>query len=56
MLAEAGFVEGRILGWTGTPCIKPPREVASGAALAVYANPDGLPFSVAGSLSQEGTG
>jgi lactoylglutathione lyase len=33
----------------GTPCIQPPTEDAFGAALAVYADPDGLPFSVAGS-------
>ena len=40
----------------GTLCIQPPTEDASGAKLAVYADPDGLPFSVAGSLSLEGTG
>ena len=34
----------------GTPCIQPPTEDAFGATLAVYADPDGLPFSVAGSL------
>jgi catechol 2,3-dioxygenase-like lactoylglutathione lyase family enzyme len=33
----------------GTPCIQPPTEDASGGKLAVYADPDGLPFSVAGS-------
>jgi lactoylglutathione lyase len=33
----------------GTFCIQPPTEDASGAKLAVYADPDGLPFSVAGS-------
>ena len=33
----------------GTLCIQPPTEDASGAKLAVYADPDGLPFSVAGS-------
>ena len=33
----------------GTPCIQPPTEDAFGATLAVYADPDGLPFSVAGS-------
>ncbi len=33
----------------GTPCIQPPTEDACGAKLAVYADPDGLPFSVAGS-------
>ena len=32
----------------GTPCIQPPTEYASGAKLAVYADPDGLPFSVTG--------
>ena len=31
----------------GTPCIQPPKEGASGAKFAVYADPDGLPFSVA---------
>jgi hypothetical protein len=36
----------------GTPCIQPPTEDAFGAALAVYADPDGLPFSVAGSLKE----
>ncbi len=36
----------------GTPCIQPPTEDASGAKLAVYADPDGLPFSVAGSLKE----
>ena len=30
----------------GTLCIQPPTEDASGAKLAVYADPDGLPFSV----------
>jgi catechol 2,3-dioxygenase-like lactoylglutathione lyase family enzyme len=33
----------------GTLCIQPPTEGAFGAKLAVYADPDGLPFSVAGS-------
>ncbi len=37
----------------GTLCIEPPREEAFGAKLAVYADPDGLPFSVAGSLKKE---
>jgi lactoylglutathione lyase len=37
----------------GTLCIQPPTEDASGAKLAVYADPDGLPFSVAGSLTKE---
>jgi lactoylglutathione lyase len=37
----------------GTPCIQPPREDAFGAKVAVYADPDGLPFSVAGSLKKE---
>jgi lactoylglutathione lyase len=36
----------------GTPCIQPPTEDASGAKLAVYADPDGLPFSVAGSRKE----
>jgi lactoylglutathione lyase len=36
----------------GTPCIQPPTEDASGAKFAVYADPDGLPFSVAGSLKE----
>ena len=36
----------------GTLCIQPPTEDASGAKLAVYADPDGLPFSVAGSLKK----
>jgi lactoylglutathione lyase len=36
----------------GTPCIQPPTEDAFGAKLAVYADPDGLPFSVAGSLTK----
>ena len=36
----------------GTPCIQPPTEYASGAKLAVYADPDGLPFSVAGSRTR----
>ncbi len=40
----------------GTPCIQPPREDAFGAKLAVYADPDGLPFSVSGSLTKEPTG
>jgi uncharacterized glyoxalase superfamily protein PhnB len=39
----------------GTLCIQPPTEDAFGAKLAVYADPDGLPFSVAGS-SKEGRG
>jgi lactoylglutathione lyase len=33
----------------GTFCIQPPTE-AFGAKLAVYADPDGLPFSVAGTV------
>jgi hypothetical protein len=33
----------------GTPCIQPPTEDASGAKVAVDADPDGLPFSVAAS-------
>ncbi len=33
----------------GRLCIQPPTEDASGGKLAVYADPDGLPFSVAGS-------
>ena len=37
----------------GTLCIQPPTEDAFGAKLAVYADPDGLPFSVAGSLTKE---
>jgi len=37
----------------GTLCIQPPTEEASGAKLAVYADPDGLPFSVAGRLKKE---
>ena len=36
----------------GTPCIQPPTEDASGGKLAVYADPDGLPFSVAGSRKE----
>lgn len=36
----------------GTLCIQPPTEDASGVKLAVYADPDGLPFSVAGSLKE----
>ncbi len=36
----------------GTLCIQPPTADASGATLAVYADPDGLPFSVAGSLTK----
>jgi catechol 2,3-dioxygenase-like lactoylglutathione lyase family enzyme len=36
----------------GTLCIQPPSEDASGAKFAVYADPDGLPFSVAGSLKE----
>ncbi len=39
----------------GTLCIQPPTEDAFGATLAVYADPDGLPFSVAGSLTNEPT-
>jgi catechol 2,3-dioxygenase-like lactoylglutathione lyase family enzyme len=31
----------------GTLCIQPPTQDAFGAKLAVYADPDGLPFSVA---------
>jgi hypothetical protein len=30
-----------------TLCIQPPTQDAFGATLAVYADPDGLPFSVA---------
>ena len=33
----------------GTLCIQPPTDDASGAKVAVYADPDGLPFSVAAS-------
>jgi lactoylglutathione lyase len=36
----------------GTPCLQPSTEDTSGAQLAVYADPDGLPFSVAGSLTK----
>jgi lactoylglutathione lyase len=36
----------------GTLCLQPPKEEAFGATLAVYADPDGLPFSVAGSLKE----
>jgi len=36
----------------GTLCIQPPTEGAFGAKLAVYADPDGLPFSVARSLTK----
>jgi lactoylglutathione lyase len=36
----------------GTLCILPPTEDEFGAKLAVYADPDGLPFSVAGSLKK----
>ena len=39
----------------GTLCIQPPTEDAFGAKLAVYEDPDGLPFSVAGK-THEGTG
>lgn len=39
----------------GTLCIQPPTEDAFGAKVAVYADPDGLPFSVAGSF-KEGRG
>jgi hypothetical protein len=34
----------------GTLCIQPPTEDAFGATLAVYADPDGPPFSAAASL------
>jgi len=34
----------------GTLCIQPPTEEAFGDKLAVYADPDGLPFSVTGGL------
>jgi lactoylglutathione lyase len=37
----------------GTPCIQPPTADASGGTLAVYADPDGLPFSVAGTLKEQ---
>jgi lactoylglutathione lyase len=37
----------------GTLCIQPPTADAFGATLAVYADPDGLPFSVVGSLTKE---
>ncbi len=37
----------------GTLCIQPPTEDAFGAKLAVYADPDGLPFSVAGNVKQK---
>ena len=37
----------------GTLCLQPPTEDACGTKLAVYADPDGLPFSVAGSLTKE---
>jgi lactoylglutathione lyase len=43
-----------MVAW-GTLCIQPPTEVAFGAELAIYADPDGLPFSVAGSLKKEAT-
>jgi len=36
----------------GTLYIQPPTEGAFGAKLAVYADPDGLPFSVARSLTK----
>jgi lactoylglutathione lyase len=36
----------------GTPCIQPPRQEPGGAKVAVYADPDGLPFTVAGSLTK----
>ena len=36
----------------GVLCIQPPTEGAFGAKLAVYADPDGLPFSVAGSRTR----
>lgn len=35
----------------GTLCIQPPTADASGTKVAVYADPDGLPFSVAASLT-----
>jgi lactoylglutathione lyase len=37
----------------GTPCLQSPTEDAFGTTLAVYEDPDGLPFSVAGSLKKE---
>jgi len=37
----------------GTLCIQPPTADAFGDKLAVYADPDGLPFSVLGSLTKE---
>jgi len=36
----------------GTLCIQPPTEDAFWAKVAVYADPDGLPFSVAGCLKE----
>jgi uncharacterized glyoxalase superfamily protein PhnB len=36
----------------GTLCIQPPTEDAFGTKLAVYADPDGLPFSVAERLKK----
>jgi lactoylglutathione lyase len=36
----------------GVLCIQPPTEDAFGAKLAVYADPDGLPFSVTGSYKE----
>ena len=40
----------------GTLCIQPPTEDAFGAKVAVYADPDGLPFSVAASLTRPAEG
>jgi len=37
----------------GTPCIQPPTADAFGGKLAVYADPDGLPFTVEGGLTNE---
>jgi lactoylglutathione lyase len=37
----------------GTLCIQPPTEDAFGGKVAVYADPDGLPFSVVGSPTKE---
>jgi lactoylglutathione lyase len=39
----------------GTLCIQPPGEEAFGGKLAIYADPDGLPFSVGEGL-KEGRG
>jgi len=36
----------------GTLCIQPPTADAFGAKLAVYSDPDGLPFTVVGSLHE----